>query len=81
MNVNKMSTKKRKEGKALDSKTTKRLIKLRGKRTQKEVADAVGVKPMSISYYESGTRTPRDEVKQRLAKYYKVTVQYLFFDN
>ncbi|MGI6041007.1 MAG: helix-turn-helix transcriptional regulator [Candidatus Alectryocaccobium sp.] len=58
-----------------------RLIKLRGSRTQKEIAKAVGVEPMAISYYESGKRIPRDEIKKKLANYYNVTVQDIFFDD
>ncbi len=57
----------------------KRLIQLRGSRTQKEVADAVRITPMAYSYYESGDRIPRDEIKVRIAKYYGVSVESLFF--
>lgn len=56
-----------------------RLQILRGSRTQKEVAEAVGVTPMAISQYESGERIPRDETKKALAKYYKRSVSYIFF--
>ena len=58
-----------------------RLQKLRGSRTQKEVAEAVGVTPMAISLYESGERVPRDEIKVRLANYYKRTVNFIFFSD
>lgn len=57
----------------------KRLQTLRGSRTQREVAEAVGVTPMAISQYESGERIPRDETKKALAKYYKRTVNTIFF--
>ena len=57
----------------------KRLQALRGSRTQREVAEAVGVTPMAISQYESGERIPRDETKKALAKYYKRTVNAIFF--
>ena len=56
-----------------------RLAKLRGKKTQEEVANAVGISSSSLSMYERGDRIPRDEIKVRLAKYYKRTVQYIFF--
>lgn len=56
-----------------------RLQTLRGSRTQREVAEAVGVTPMAISQYESGERIPRDEIKKALAKYYKRTVNSIFF--
>jgi len=56
-----------------------RLKELRGDRTQQEVAQAVGVTTMAISLYESGERIPRDEIKVRLAAYYKRTVEYIFY--
>lgn len=56
-----------------------RLRILRGSRTQKEVAEAVGVTPMAISQYESGERIPRDETKKALAEYFKRTVNFIFF--
>ena len=66
----------------MDSKKIgERLQRLRGSRTQKEVAEAVGVTPMAISLYESGERIPRDEIKVRLANYYKRTVNFIFFSD
>ena len=56
-----------------------RLIKLRGNKTQNEVAEAVGVAQSTYSMYESGQRIPSDDVKIRLAKYFKKTVQSIFF--
>lgn len=56
-----------------------RLIRARGDRRREEVAAAVGVSLSAIAMYENGERVPRDEVKVRLAKYYKTTVQELFF--
>ncbi len=56
-----------------------RLIRLRGARTQAEVAKALGVSLASIGMYERGERIPRDEVKIALAKYYDTTVQAIFF--
>jgi transcriptional regulator with XRE-family HTH domain len=57
----------------------KRLIELRGGRTQEEVAKAIGVSLSAVGMYERGERIPRDEVKIALAKYYDVTVQSIFF--
>ena len=56
-----------------------RLIKLRGNKTQNEVAEAVGVAQSTYSMYESGQRIPSDDVKIRIAKYFKKTVQSIFF--
>lgn len=56
----------------------KRLIALRGNRTQTEVAKDVGISVAAISMYEIGERVPRDEVKVLLARYYNQTVGALF---
>ena len=55
------------------------LKRLRGNRTQEEVAKAVGVTISAVSMYENGERVPRDEIKKKLAEYYGRTVQYIFF--
>lgn len=57
----------------------KRLIELRGERTQKEVAESLGISISALSMYEIGQRIPRDEVKIKIAKYYKKSVQDIFF--
>lgn len=61
-------------------KIAENLRKLRGDKSQREVADAVGVTAMAISLYESGERVPKDEIKVRLAKYYDTTVDAIFFN-
>lgn len=57
----------------------KRLAELRGERTQEEVAKAVGISTSALSMYECGERIPRDIIKTRLAKYFKKSVQSIFF--
>lgn len=57
-----------------------RLIKLRGNKTREEVAKGANISVSTVGMYEQGRRMPRDEVKVRLAKYFKVTVQEIFFD-
>lgn len=57
----------------------KRLIELRGNRTQEEVARANDLSVAAIGMYERGERIPRDEIKIRLAKYYNKSVQEIFF--
>ena len=57
-----------------------RLKELRGSRPQIEVARAVGITTMALSQYETDKRTPRDGIKVRLADYYKVSVESLFFN-
>ena len=56
-----------------------KLRDLRGRRTVKEVAGACNVSPSTLSMYENGERVPRDEVKIRLAKFYSVSVESIFF--
>ena len=56
-----------------------RLRSLRGSRSQKEVADALGVTVMAVSLYEAGERMPRDEIKVKLANYFKKSVTSIFY--
>ena len=52
---------------------------LRGDRTIREVAGAIGISPSALAMYENEHRTPRDEVKVKLADFYKKSVQDIFF--
>lgn len=64
----------------MDSNTiAKKLIDLRGNKSQETVSKAVGISISALSMYENGLRVPRDEIKIRLAQYYNVSVQSLFF--
>lgn len=45
------------------------LRKLRGDRTQEEIAAALGITKSSWAMYERDERVPRDEVKIRIAKF------------
>ncbi len=58
-----------------------KLVKLRkGKNiSQTEVAENLGITRAAVSQYEAGQRIPSDEIKIKLANYYSVTVQELFF--
>ncbi len=58
----------------------KKLRRMRGKRTQEEVAKALNLSIAAISAYELGQRTPRDAVKIALSEYYGVSVGDLFFN-
>lgn len=57
----------------------KKLVELRGKKSQAEVAEAVGITQAALSMYERGERTPRDDVKIKLAKYFESDVAFIFF--
>lgn len=55
------------------------LKKLRGSKSQEEVAKDLHLSVSAISMYEQGERIPRDEIKVRIAEYYKKSVQDIFF--
>ena len=57
-----------------------RLCKLRGNKTQKMVADGIGVCQSTYAMYESGQRVPSDENKKKLAEFFNMTVQAIFYD-
>lgn len=57
----------------------RRLISLRGNRSQQEVARENLISVSALGMYERGERIPRDDVKSRLAKYYDTTVQAIFY--
>ena len=57
----------------------KKLIKLRGEKTVKEVAEALGVTRQTIWNYENDKRVPKDEMKVKIAKLYNSSVQEIFF--
>lgn len=56
-----------------------RLIELRGSRTQAEVAKALGISVSAYSMYENGQRIPRDNIKIRIADFYKKPIHKIFF--
>lgn len=58
----------------------KRLTELRGNIPRELVAKECDITVSALSNYENGIRVPRDEVKLRLAKFYKKSVQSIFFD-
>lgn len=57
-----------------------KLKKLRGHKRREVVAAEIGVSVSALAMYECDKRTPRDETKRKLAAYYGVSVQDLFFD-
>lgn len=59
----------------------KRLKELRGDRNREKVAEAVGISPSAIGMYECNKRIPRDDVKKKLADFYNVSIQQLFFED
>lgn len=59
----------------------KRLKELRGDRNREKVAEAVGISPSALGMYECNKRIPRDDVKKKLADFYNVSIQQLFFED
>lgn len=59
----------------------KNLINLRNEKSREEVARAVGISVSTLQMYENGQRIPRDNIKIKLANFYGVTVQTIFFDS
>ena len=55
------------------------LRKLRGNRTQEEIATALGITKSSWAMDERDERVPRDEVKFRIAKFFDKSVEELFY--
>lgn len=55
------------------------LRKLRGEKSLSEVAKSLGITPQAVHNYEMGNRAPTDEIKTKISKYYKTSVQDLFY--
>lgn len=56
-----------------------RLVELRGNKTQEEVSNALEISVSALSMYERGERIPRDNIKIRIAAYYKKPIHKIFF--
>lgn len=55
------------------------LVKLRGNKTQKQVAEDLGISVSALGMYECGLRIPRDTIKVKIAKYYEKSIEEIFF--
>lgn len=56
-----------------------KLRELRGERSQEEVATALNVTVNAISQYETGKRIPNDPMKVKIARFFGMSVEDLFF--
>lgn len=58
-----------------------RLTELRknANKSRLQVAKDTGITISALSNYENGLRIPRDEAKQRIAGYYGVSIDELFY--
>ena len=61
--------------------TGDKLIELRKNKgkSRADVAKAVGVSISAIAMYERGERQPKDEIKVKIANYFKKSVSSIFF--
>lgn len=51
----------------------------RGERSVEQIAIDNGISASAVYMYENDQRVPRDEIKMRLARYFKTSVEALFF--
>jgi putative transcriptional regulator len=56
------------------------LVALRGDRSREEVAKALGISVSALQMYENAKRVPKDEIKLKIANYYGVPVESIFFN-
>ena len=66
-------------GKGREMTVGEKLRSLRGNRSRREVASAVGISISAITMYELDKRVPKDDIKRRIANYYKKSVGAIFF--
>lgn len=59
----------------------KKLRALRGDRTMEEIAKTLEIARSTYNMYELGLRIPEDEVKLRIARYFNLKVDDIFFDD
>lgn len=57
----------------------RQLIQLRGKKGRKEVADDLQITPQMLGMIERGQRTPSLTLAKKIADYYNVSVDEIFF--
>lgn len=57
------------------------LLKMRGKKTRLTVARDLDITPQMLGAIERGTRTPSLLLAKKIADYFKVSIEYLFFED
>lgn len=60
--------------------TGAKLKQLRGKKSQQELADEIGITKSALAMYERDERVPRDEVKVLIARFFGVSIESLFYN-
>ena len=59
----------------------KRIMDLRAQRgiSRAALAREIGVSESAVQYYETGQRSPRDEIKVKIANFFGVSVLDIFY--
>ena len=57
----------------------KRLRQMRGIKTRSGVAREIGISYSALAFYERGERNPTGATKKKLADYYGVPVEFIFY--
>jgi len=73
--------KKQNVSKVVNELKRQKLIKLRGNRSRPPIAKEIGITPQMLGMIERGERTPSLPLAKKIADYYGVTVEEIFFDN
>lgn len=58
-----------------------RLIELRKSKTRREVSKDLKITPQMLGAIERGDRTPSLKLANKIANYYNVPIEDIFFDN
>lgn len=58
-----------------------KLVSLRNGEKREKVAQDLNISISALQMYETGHRIPKDEIKVKIAAYYKISVQELFFED
>lgn len=59
----------------------KKLVELRGDIPREKVCSDLNISFSSLQSYELGIKIPKDETKIKIAEYYGVSVQDIFFNS
>ena len=57
------------------------LKKIRGEKTQKEIADLIGITTSHYGFIENGERQPSLKVAKKIAEVFNKNIEEIFFDN
>lgn len=61
-------------------KVAENLVSLRNGKSREKIAEEIGISVSTLQMYENAKRVPKDSIKVKLANFYGVTVQSIFFD-